>query len=258
MKRFLTFLLPFLASAAVGADTVIERPPTGDGRLIASAWVDPDGSDSDIFAYDSFICPADATITEVHWRGGYVYNAMWGRAFDFRFTFYETSMTGYDPLCGNPEHDETIYIDDMWAGDNAGETFAGTYGGVPMYDYSTVLERPFHATAGVKYWLRIEGSQPAVPDWAIAMGTGDDGNYTRYLTGYHTFQRPSGDIAVTMLGDMAQCYPDFMLDGQLDLFDFLAYVNAFNAADMQADCDGNGALDLFDFLCFVNAFNQGC
>ncbi len=54
------------------------------------------------------------------------------------------------------------------------------------------------------------------------------------------------------------CYPDFTGDGVLDLFDFLAYVNLFNANDPQADCDGDGALSLFDFLCFVNAFNAGC
>jgi hypothetical protein len=58
--------------------------------------------------------------------------------------------------------------------------------------------------------------------------------------------------------DECSCYPDFTRDGTLDLFDFLGYVNAFNAGDDLADCDGNGSLDLFDFLCFVNAFNEGC
>jgi DNA-binding beta-propeller fold protein YncE len=51
---------------------------------------------------------------------------------------------------------------------------------------------------------------------------------------------------------------DCDLSGTLDLFDFLCFVNQFNAGDTNADCDGSGALDLFDFLCFVNAFNQGC
>jgi hypothetical protein len=44
----------------------------------------------------------------------------------------------------------------------------------------------------------------------------------------------------------------------LDLFDFLAFVNFFNASDPRADCDKNGLFDLFDFLCFTNAFNEGC
>jgi len=54
------------------------------------------------------------------------------------------------------------------------------------------------------------------------------------------------------------CYADFTGDGTLDPFDFLAYVNAFNAGDPEADCTGDQTLDLFDFLCFVNAFNAGC
>ncbi len=54
------------------------------------------------------------------------------------------------------------------------------------------------------------------------------------------------------------CYADFNLDGGVDLFDFLAFQNAFNDGDLSADCDRDGELDLFDFLCFQNAFDQGC
>jgi len=54
------------------------------------------------------------------------------------------------------------------------------------------------------------------------------------------------------------CYADYTEDGSLDIFDFLAYVNAFNGGSPDADCDGDGNLPLFDFLCFVNAFNAGC
>jgi len=54
------------------------------------------------------------------------------------------------------------------------------------------------------------------------------------------------------------CFPDFDGDGDLTLFDFLAFVNAFNAATPNADCDGDGSLDLFDFLCYTNKFNAGC
>jgi len=54
------------------------------------------------------------------------------------------------------------------------------------------------------------------------------------------------------------CYADMQPDCALDLFDFLAFVNLFNAQDPVADCTHDGSFDLFDFLCFVNAFNQGC
>ena len=54
------------------------------------------------------------------------------------------------------------------------------------------------------------------------------------------------------------CYADFDGDGELTIFDFLAYQNAFDSGDRAADCDGDGVLTLFDFLCFQNAFDAGC
>ncbi len=66
------------------------------------------------------------------------------------------------------------------------------------------------------------------------------------------------DFAIETVLCGKACYADFDGNGTLDLFDFLAYVNSFNAGDKTADCDGNGGLDLFDFLCYVNAFNAGC
>jgi hypothetical protein len=54
------------------------------------------------------------------------------------------------------------------------------------------------------------------------------------------------------------CGPDLSGDGVLDLFDFLAFTNLFNAQDPRADWDGNGVFDLFDFLAYTNAYHQGC
>jgi hypothetical protein len=73
-----------------------------------------------------------------------------------------------------------------------------------------------------------------------------DGNNEFFSGGEFSIRPPS------------DCYPDFTGDGVLDLFDFLDYVNAFNAGEDRADCDQEGGLDLFDFLCFTNAFNEGC
>jgi hypothetical protein len=54
------------------------------------------------------------------------------------------------------------------------------------------------------------------------------------------------------------CAPDLDASGSLDLFDFLAFVNLFNAQDPRADWDADGSFTLFDFLGYVNAFNAGC
>jgi hypothetical protein len=52
-----------------------------------------------------------------------------------------------------------------------------------------------------------------------------------------------------------RCRADFNCDSAVDLFDFLAFTNAFNKGETSADFTGEGTLDLFDFLMFVNEFN---
>ena len=54
------------------------------------------------------------------------------------------------------------------------------------------------------------------------------------------------------------CRADLDGDGELTLFDFLAFQNLFSAGDLAADFDGDGSLTLFDFLAFQNEFAAGC
>jgi len=54
------------------------------------------------------------------------------------------------------------------------------------------------------------------------------------------------------------CRADIDGDGELTLFDFLAFQNLFDAGDPAADFDGDGGLTLFDFLAFQNEFDAGC
>jgi hypothetical protein len=99
-----------------------------------------------------------------------------------------------------------------------------------------------------------------------------DGQSTAYVCGFfsETIDLDPGDgidlrvsdglydsvLMKLSLGE--ECAPDCTGDGALDLFDFLCFVNLFNAGDELADCTGDGVRDLFDFLCFVNLFNAGC
>lgn len=64
------------------------------------------------------------------------------------------------------------------------------------------------------------------------------------------------EIAATYVG--SPCYVDFDRNGTLDVFDFLAFQNAYALGDYRADCDGCGSLNIFDFLCFVSMFDEGC
>jgi hypothetical protein len=58
--------------------------------------------------------------------------------------------------------------------------------------------------------------------------------------------------------DCILCPPDLDADGALTIFDFLTFLNLFDAGDAQADFDGDGDHTLFDFLAFQSAFDAGC
>ncbi|MEQ8316572.1 MAG: PQQ-dependent sugar dehydrogenase [Phycisphaerales bacterium] len=66
------------------------------------------------------------------------------------------------------------------------------------------------------------------------------------------------DVNGDGIPDSCQCLADIDGDGDLTLFDFLAFQNLFDAGDPAADFDGDGELSLFDFLAFQNAFDAGC
>ena len=95
------------------------------------------------------------------------------------------------------------------------------------------------------------------------------------MSGIYSFRiEDTGDI--TQIGDIVMtpgsqpdnfvvwqpgtddCRADLDGDGQLTLFDFLAFQNAFDMGDPIADFDGDGDLTLFDFLAFQNEFDAGC
>jgi len=65
-------------------------------------------------------------------------------------------------------------------------------------------------------------------------------------------------VSADDLSRPVDCPADFDGSGELDIFDFLAFQNAFSAGDLAADFDGNGELNIFDFLAFQNQFAAGC
>lgn len=193
-------ILSLAAGSAAQGDVVFVRPPAATGQLMQSAFREPDGSDSDMFSYDSFIIPTGATVTEVRWRGGYIYNAQYGQVFAFRITFYASAAADTQPHCNNPEVEDDVFVAQYDVPNNAGQTLFGVVGGHTLYDYHYTLPTPFVAAPGVKYWVKIDGLQPVYPDWGICAGTGGDGYYFRYVAGYNQFQFVPGDLAFTLMG----------------------------------------------------------
>ncbi len=74
-----------------------------------------------------------------------------------------------------------------------------------------------------------------------------------------TFVLPMGwGLDDLYVGVGSPCRADLDGDGELTIFDFLAFQNLFDAGDPIADFDGDGSLTIFDFLAFQNEFDAGC
>jgi hypothetical protein len=119
----------------------------------------------------------------------------------------------------------------------------------------------------VTFEVDIREAIPATFQWRHD-GKDIDGAKSRTLVLPNVQDKDEGEYRCLVSNDVGDvlsdpavlvvCPPDLTCDGVLDLFDFLSFVNLFNAQDATADCDGDGAFTLFDFLCFVNQFNAGC
>ncbi|MEQ8844695.1 MAG: GC-type dockerin domain-anchored protein [Phycisphaerales bacterium] len=129
------------------------------------------------------------------------------------------------------------------------------------------------AVPPIEYLARLEGDTWVPVDGGIASQPATSGTFASVF-GLHVWDNDLyvggnftlvGDPAVDVRGIVRRtgcadtgCYADFDGDGELTIFDFLAFQNAFDAGDIAADCDEDGSLTLFDFLCFQNAFDAGC
>ena len=97
---------------------------------------------------------------------------------------------------------------------------------------------------GLQQWFRTMSVTPGGTVWAMGQYYRPDEQAIHVTT-----QRlPAGDT----------CRADLDGDGELTIFDFLAFQNLFDAGDPLADFDGDGDLTIFDFLAFQNAFDDGC
>ncbi len=188
-----------LLSPLVRAGQVFAKLPSPAGGVNASSWVAPDGSDSDMYAWDDFTLPLTQAVTEVRWRGGYALGAPFGAATDFRVSFFASIAGGSQPLIvALPEHEsQEITLGTFHTLNNAGETLVGVFGGVSMYDYRFVLPSPVVLAGGEKYWFRVVASQVGYPDWGMATASGG-GSHFRYSTGMAMFQNVPNDMAFSL------------------------------------------------------------
>lgn len=189
-------LSPFMLG--MGSSPVIySQPPSVAGGLYQSSWMSPDGSDYDQFVWDSFTLASTQSISEIDWRGGFIYGGGYGGPVTgFTVSIYGSIAAGTEPDIISPPL-KKWHVDG-----NAGQTAAGTVNGVAMYDYRFVLPTAYTVTGGVKYWLQIEADQSGIPEWALAAGTGGNGGHFREIAAAADkyYQMVSGDTAFTLVG----------------------------------------------------------
>lgn len=61
-----------------------------------------------------------------------------------------------------------------------------------------------------------------------------------------------------VMREHCNCPVDLDGDGETTVFDFLEFLNLFQAGDLRADFDGDGRLTVIDFLVFQSDFVRGC
>ncbi len=190
----LASMCPFAWARA--SDVLFSQPPSASGVLLTSAYWDPDGSDYDEYVWDGFTLAQAGDVTEIRWRGA------GGAINEFEISIYPSIPVGTQPdVTAQP-------LMHRFTGNSAGQTYAGTSGGTPMYDYHFTLPKVWHGTAGVPYWIQIVAWQPGWPVWGLATGTGGNGTHfhrSLAVTGDFHFYFASGDAAVTLLGTLSNC-----------------------------------------------------
>lgn len=193
MKKLLFLSLLGLLSGEANAVVVYTQPHNGSGALYQSSV---NGTDYDQLTWDLFRVTNSSAITEVRWRGGYLYGGSYsGAATNWTIAIYRDIANGYQPDVIHPPF-ATYSISG-----NANETPAGMFGSTVMYDYSVTLPSAFQALAGSNYWLLIRANQVGIPEWGFAQGSGGDGGCFRRVAGMADwwFYRASGDTAFTLV-----------------------------------------------------------
>jgi len=201
MKQVLMVATFACFCAPAEAGILYQQPPNPSGGSYVSSWWDPDGSNYDQYVWEAFSLGYTADINSIQWRGTYGTS---GPVSNFTVAIYASIPAGTQPDFTQPP------LVEYETGGNAGQTDAGVFGGVTMYDHSFTLPVAFRAQAGIRYWVQIEGWQSGFPDWSIAASQSGDGshflcehNNIVSIYGVPTgcwFTTRTGDAAYTLLG----------------------------------------------------------
>ena len=217
MRRLFPAVAALLVSTQVHAAIIYSQNPIDSGGALQQSSYN--GNDWDRILWDNFTLSTPATITAIHWRGGYDPQiAFAGYSYpviDFDISIWQSLQTALGTIWDQPDFTRPQVKNWGLIGDNngttfnAGETYVGNFGSsnfgsTPMYDYTFVLPQPVQLQANTEYWLKIAAYQAGIPSWGFAYGGGGDNRYfygqINYAGGMGYHIGSSFDAAFTLEG----------------------------------------------------------
>ena len=127
-------------------------------------------------------------------------------------------------------------------------------------DHVFTPDGSFTLEGGETYWI-VASSSLGTYDWKASSPAETPTGSATHLGATFGAYPPSATSSILttyFIEASSACRADLDGDGQLTIFDFLAFQNLFDAGDPTADFDGDGSLTIFDFLAFQNEFDAGC
>lgn len=240
-------LLTIVATSAAIADVVYQQPPLNTGQFYQSARWGEDGSDYDEYVWDNFTLSSTRSISEIHWRGGYVNVS--APITQFEVSIWKSIAAGSQPDIG---FGPLVHYE--FPG-NAGQTPAGTVNGVAVYDYGVTLPTQFVATGGVKYWVQVIAWQNGFPFWALQAGSGGTGGHLRFSEGMAMFHLLSGDCAFSIVSPPLPCLGDINGSGTVDAADLSILLGGWGGGGV-ADLDDDGLVNGADLSILLGAWGS--
>jgi outer membrane protein assembly factor BamB len=115
------------------------------------------------------------------------------------------------------------------------------------------------AATGERLWsfdlMSVDGFNEFV--FSATAPTSPDGTVAYFSTRFAGNGVPGAVYAVQLVGANT-CAADLNGDGMLTDADYQLFLEAYDAQDPTADCDGNGSLNNRDVVCYRKAFRKGC
>ncbi len=149
-----------------------------------------------------------------------------------------------------------VWIEQIEASDGLTVYLQGTY--APIFSTEGTSPRIRWSGAMLHNWYSTSTPGPHQATYIVYLGD---------AAGIPTSGYEGAVVALDFLNDLALCTADFNHDAEVDILDFLDFLDAFGGCDGQpapcpsvdvnADVNGDTGIDILDFLDFLDAFGTG-